>query len=133
MKTFPLTDELNILIKVVVLILTKGAVLSVKPAKVVVSDAFRAWKAGRNFDLDGQGSLQRDAQVGCCVFVSLCHRTHKISSSLNKPVPGSKIMEKRSEKKSAGFESRLTSDLHQLSFSCPLFLHAKRNTAKRVR
>ena len=108
MKTFPLTDELNILIKVVVLILTKGAVLSSKPAKVeVVSDAFRAWKVGRNFDLDGQGPLQRDAQVGCCVFF-FCHRTHKISSSLNKPVPGSKIMEKRSEKKSAGV--RITID-----------------------
>ena len=54
MKTFPLTDELNISIKVVVLILAKGAVLSSKPAKIeVVSDAFRAWKAGRNFDLDG--------------------------------------------------------------------------------
>lgn len=69
MKTFPLTDELNILIKVVVLILTRGAVLSSKPAKIeVVSDAFRAWKAGRNFDLDGQGPLQRDAQVGYCFF-----------------------------------------------------------------
>ena len=71
MKTFPLTDELNISIKVVVLILAKGAVLSSKPAKIeVVSDAFRAWKAGRNFDLDGQGPLQRDAQVGCrlCFF-----------------------------------------------------------------
>ena len=46
MKTFPLT----------VLILTRGAVLSSKPAKIkVVSDAFRAWKAGRNFDLDGKG------------------------------------------------------------------------------
>ena len=72
MKTFPLTDELNISIKVVVLILAKGAVLSSKPAKIkVVSDAFRAWKAGRNFDLDGQGPLPRDAQVGCC-FCFFC-------------------------------------------------------------
>ena len=90
MKTFPLT----------VLILTMGAVLSSKPAKIkVVSDAFRAWKAGRNFDLDGQGPLQRDAQVGCCDYVS---GSHKISSSLNKPVPGFKIMEKWSEKKKRG-------------------------------
>ena len=96
MKTFPLT----------VLILTRGAVLSSKPAKIkVVSDAFRAWKARRNFDLDGHGPLQRDAQVRCGVFFSV---SHKISSSLNKPVPGSKIMEKWSEKKSEGV--RITID-----------------------
>ena len=53
-----------------------------RPAKEVVSHTFRV----ENFDLDGQRPLQRDKRVGCRKFF-LSHRTSKIPSSLNKPVP----------------------------------------------
>ena len=48
----------------------------------------------------GQGPLQRDKWLGCCGVI-LSHKTPKIPSSLNKPVPrGSKIVgETEREKK----------------------------------
>ena len=69
--------------------------------KEVVSHTVRAWNKGRIFDLDGtQGPLQRDKWLGCCGVI-LSHRTTKIPSILNKPVPrGSKIVgETEREKK----------------------------------
>ena len=83
------------------------------PAKEVVSHTFRAWKAARNFDLDGQGPLQRDERVWCCGFFFLSHGTPKIPSSLNKPVPGSKIAGKAKRGKSA--RVRIMVDLWQFS------------------
>ena len=83
------------------------------PAKEVVSHTFRAWKAARNFDLDGQGPLQRDERVWCCGFFFLSHGTPKIPSSLNKPVPGSKIAGKAKRGESA--RVRIMVDLWQFS------------------
>ena len=44
------------------------------------------------------------------VGYSLSHRTLKIPSSINKPVPGSKIVGKTERKKALNFESWLTSE-----------------------
>lgn len=65
--------------------------------------------SGRHFDLDGPRAFAKS--VG---MIFLSQRNLNISSSLNNPVLGSKIVgktqKKRSEKKATKFESWLTSD-----------------------
>ena len=62
--------------------------------KEAVSHTVRACKTRRNADLDAPRPLER---VSVGYFLS--HRTIKIPSSINKPVPGSTIVNKWSEKK----------------------------------